>query len=209
VDFPVSVVVFVLTEAISDLPATAFKNYERYMSDQPSHSHGPIVEAHGSHPIPGHDPHHAAGEHGHGDSHAGHHGGIAIYIYVFIALCFLTTLSFLTYSHWWRANFSNAESRLLMMAVSCTKALLVILCFMHIWWEASWKFVLTIPAALMSVFLILMLVPDVGMRLHRASEERKFNQAEERVEQTTTPDTTKHPVDAHPAGAQPAAEPAS
>ena len=41
-----------------------------------------------------------------------------------------------------------------MMAVSCTKAMLVILFFMHVMYEANWKYVLTIPAAIMSMFLI-------------------------------------------------------
>ena len=59
-----------------------------------------------------------------------------------------------------------------MMAVSCTKAMLVILFFMHVKYEANWKYVLTIPAGMMSIFLMLMLVPDVGLRLHHASEER-------------------------------------
>jgi len=91
------------------------------MSDQPVHAHGPVVTEGGpmapSHGIPAaHDVH----EH--------EHGGIAKYIYVFIALCFLTTLSFLTYFPWWRHHFTPAESRMLMMAVSCSKALLVILC---------------------------------------------------------------------------------
>ena len=56
-----------------------------------------------------------------------------------------------------------------MMAVSCTKAMLVILFFMHVKYEANWKYVLTIPAAFMSIFLILALVPDVGLRGHWAS----------------------------------------
>ena len=51
-----------------------------------------------------------------------------------------------------------------MMAVSCTKAMLVIMFFMHLLWEANWKWVLTIPATFMSIFLMLMLVPDIGMR---------------------------------------------
>jgi cytochrome c oxidase subunit 4 len=59
-----------------------------------------------------------------------------------------------------------------MMAVSCTKAMLVILFFMHVKYEANWKYVLTIPAAMMSIFLMLMLVPDVGMRLRHASQEQ-------------------------------------
>ena len=51
-----------------------------------------------------------------------------------------------------------------MMAVSCTKAMLVIMFFMHLLWEANWKWVLTIPASFMSIFLMLMLVPDIGWR---------------------------------------------
>jgi cytochrome c oxidase subunit IV len=31
-------------------------------------------------------------------------------------------------------------------------------------WEANWKWVLTIPATFMSIFLMLMLVPDIGWR---------------------------------------------
>ena len=42
--------------------------------------------------------------------------------------------------------------------------MLVITFFMHMYWEANWKYVLTIPAAMMSVFLICMLVPDIGYR---------------------------------------------
>ena len=72
-----------------------------------------------------------------------------------------------------------------MMAVSCSKALFVILFFMHILWEANWKYVLTIPAAIMSMFLILMLMPDVGNRMRHQSDERKFNAAEPRVEKHT------------------------
>ena len=38
--------------------------------------------------------------------------------------------------------------------------------FMHLIWEADWKYVLTIPASIMSVFLVLALIPDIGMRVH-------------------------------------------
>jgi cytochrome c oxidase subunit 4 len=64
-----------------------------------------------------------------------------------------------------------------MMAVSCTKAMLVILFFMHVWWEANWKYVLTIPAAMMALFLGIMLVPDVGMRNRMVSQERALHMA--------------------------------
>jgi cytochrome c oxidase subunit IV len=108
------------------------------------------------------------------------HGGIAKYIYVFIALCVLTSASFFTYSDWWRLYVPAQISWAFMMAVSCTKAMLVILFFMHVKYEANWKYVLTIPAAFMSMFLILALVPDVGLRGHWLSEERELYMAEPR-----------------------------
>lgn len=106
------------------------------------------------------------------------HGGIAKYLYVFLALCFLTGMSFFTYSPYWPSALDvDSIKWTFMMAVSCTKAMLVILFFMHVKWEANWKYVLTIPASMMSVFLLLMLIPDVGMRMKHASRERRQNAA--------------------------------
>ncbi|HTU27072.1 MAG TPA: cytochrome C oxidase subunit IV family protein [Pirellulales bacterium] len=110
--------------------------------------------------------------HAHGSAHDGHdHGGIAKYIYVFIALCVLTGCSFFTYSSAWPFHHKPEIGWAFMMAVSCTKALLVILFFMHVKYEANWKYVLTIPAACMSIFLVCALVPDVGLRNRSASQE--------------------------------------
>jgi cytochrome c oxidase subunit 4 len=50
--------------------------------------------------------------------------------------------------------------------------MLVILFFMHLMWEANWKYVLTIPASMMSIFLLLMLVPDIGRRTEKYASER-------------------------------------
>ena len=170
-----------------------------------SSAHGPIVETgHGSHPADSPHSHGAHAEHGPPK-------GIGKYIVVFVLLCLLTSASFFTYSPWWRAHFSPQVSWAFMMAVSCTKAMLVILFFMHVLYEANWKFVLTIPAALMSIFLILMLVPDVGMRGRWASEERKFSQAEERAvdhehaERSFPPDqkTPEYPKGQEPPVGQP------
>jgi cytochrome c oxidase subunit IV len=143
----------------------------KFMSDQPSHSHGPIVETHGAAAAHA-DPH--AQAHG---AHEAHHGSTGLYIAVFVALCFLTACSFFTTSRYWPWHDQPQVGWAFMMAVSCTKAMLVILFFMHILWEANWKFVLTIPAALMSIFLLLMLIPDVGMRGRWASEERQHQMA--------------------------------
>ena len=122
-------------------------------------------------------------EHGHAsDPEGGHgdHAGIAKYIYVFIALCVLTSMSFFTYSSYWPFPEQPNIGRAFMMAVSCTKALLVILFFMHVKYEANWKYVLTIPAGFMSMFLLLALVPDIGMRGRSVSEERRLYMAEPR-----------------------------
>jgi cytochrome c oxidase subunit IV len=105
---------------------------------------------------PGVDPHHDGDDHG--------HGGVGKYLVVFAALCILTGCSFLTYTDYWPFKGDKQITWAFMMAVSCTKAMLVIMFFMHLLWEANWKWVLTIPASFMSIFLMLMLVPDIGWR---------------------------------------------
>jgi cytochrome c oxidase subunit 4 len=110
-------------------------------------------------------------DHGHDHDHADH-GGLGKYLAVFVALCVLTGASFFTYSDLWPFKETPQVGWAFMMAVSCTKAMLVILFFMHLLWEANWKYVLTVPATFMAIFLVLMLVPDIGMRSHYVSEER-------------------------------------
>lgn len=120
-------------------------------------------------------------DHGsHSASHAASHddhGGTKKYWLVFGALCVLTTMSFFTYSSLWPFKDTPAVGWAFMMAVSCTKAMLVMLFFMHLLWEASWKYVLTVPASIMSVFLCLALVGDIGQRTRYYSEERWLNAA--------------------------------
>lgn len=100
----------------------------------------------------------------HPPGHADVHASKWKYLAVFAALCVLTGMSFFTYSDYWPFKDQKHVTWAFMMAVSCTKAMLVIMFFMHLLWEANWKWVLTIPASCMSIFLLLMLVPDVGMR---------------------------------------------
>lgn len=120
----------------------------------------------------------------HDQAHAGHddhdhdHGGTGKYWAVFLALCVLTGASFYTCSDAWPFKETKSIGWAFMFAVSCTKAMLVILFFMHLKWEANWKYVLTIPAGMMSIFLVLMLVPDVGLRQRKYAEERKVFAAE-------------------------------
>jgi cytochrome c oxidase subunit IV len=132
-----------------------------------------------------HDPHgHSVTPPGHGlPDHAEGHGEQAHdhdttkYWMVFIALCVLTSMSFIT-MHFFHDTPSIGWT--VMMAVSCAKALLVICFFMHLIWEASWKYVLTIPAAMMSLFLIFMLVPDIGCRTRYFDEGRWLFSADPR-----------------------------
>lgn len=132
----------------------------------------------------------ASGHSGHSDQdkHAtdGHsHGGLGQYIAVFVALCILTSASFFTTSQYWPFHDTPQIGWAFMMAVSCTKALLVICFFMHLLWEASWKYVLTIPAGMMSVFLLCMLIPDVGMRVSKYNDNRWKWAAEAPNEETS------------------------
>ena len=137
------------------------------MNSGNSHGHDPAGQ-HGPVTRPGDLSSHADG---HGDDHA-HHGGLGTYLAVFLALCGLTTLSFFTYSSYWPWRDEPQVGWAFMMAVSCTKAMLVVLFFMHVLWEANWKYVLTIPAAMMAIFLVIMLIPDIGMRSRMLSQER-------------------------------------
>jgi cytochrome c oxidase subunit IV len=119
---------------------------------------------------------HAAGHDNDHDNDHGH-GGLGKYIAVFFALCVLTTMSFFTYSAAWPWRDQPQVGWAFMLAVSCTKAMLVVLFFMHVWWEANWKYVLTIPAAMMALFLVIMLIPDIGMRNRMVSQERALHMA--------------------------------
>lgn len=112
------------------------------------------------------------------DDHHEEHSHTALFLMVFVGLCGLTTLSFLTYFDFWRENVPVNVSRAFMMAVSCTKAMLVIMFFMHLKWEANWKWVLTAPVIFMSALLVFALVPDVGLRMRHASHQRMIYAAE-------------------------------
>jgi len=91
---------------------------------------------------------------------------------IFVMLCVLTGMSF------WIANSHLMERPLTgwtaMMAISTAKAMLVILFFMHLWWEKSWKYVLTLPAMIIGVVLVLLLIPDVGNRFATYSKSRRL-----------------------------------
>jgi len=139
----------------------------------------------------------------HSDAHAGdthpdhgHHGNIKTYLSVAVILGVLTFLSFATYLFGWFGDSPHAQWAW-MMAISCGKASLVILFFMHLLWEANWKYVLTIPAGIMSTFLVLALVPDIGWRMDHYSEERWLHAAEPRAAAEQEHSNSAHSEDSH------------
>lgn len=113
---------------------------------------------------------------GHGEDGGHGHGGLGKYLAVFGALAVLTAISFVIGNSPIMGTPSIGWAG--MLAVSCAKAMLVILFFMHLKWEANWKYVLTIPASIMSIFLLLMLIPDIGMRTKKYSQPRWLHAAE-------------------------------
>jgi cytochrome c oxidase subunit IV len=135
------------------------------------------------------DSHHGHAAGGHAEEH---HGSTALYLMVTGALCVLTLGSFLTYWDGFRLHVPVPASRLFMMAIAVTKASLVMLFFMHLKWEAVWKYVLTIPSIIMAIFLMLALVPDVGLRRRHYSEERQINAAAPRAATTAHPSPSGH-----------------
>ncbi|HEX6963487.1 MAG TPA: cytochrome C oxidase subunit IV family protein [Lacipirellula sp.] len=126
--------------------------------------------------------------------------GVGVYVLVALGLVFLTACSYWTYTPFWPFGDNLAIKRTWMMAVSCTKAMLVIMFFMHLKWEANWKWVVTVPASLMSLLLIIALIPDIGMRMRYASHERLTYAAEQpEREAADKPGTAKKPAE-HPVG---------
>ena len=122
---------------------------------------------------------------GHEQDHEHEHDHGRIYIQVFIGLLICTGISA---GIGWMISEEMFEGKELlgwgiMLSVSCVKAFLVITFFMHLKWEKGmWKWVLTIPASITSLFLMVMLVPDVGRRTHYYTDERLDRAAYEIVE---------------------------
>ncbi len=120
---------------------------------------------------------------------------------VFVMLLALTAMSF------WVANSHLMENPrtgwIAMMAVSTAKAMLVILFFMHLWWEKSWKYVLTVPVTIIGVILVLLLIPDVGNRFATYSQTRR-SAAPEPVTALDKPMSVTPSVDPVPTSAAPA-----
>lgn len=108
------------------------------------------------------------------ENHNDHTTHTPTFVVVFLLLCGLTAVSY-----WIAGSKMMTDSvnmaRGCLIAVSAAKAMLVITFFMHLWWEKRWKYVLTIPALILAVVMILLLIPDIGMRADTYSSQRKLH----------------------------------
>ena len=109
----------------------------------------------------------------HGDNT---HAGMGMYVVVFLALIALTIASYVLGGAFSSAAVTNPAAKsigwAIMIVISCVKAGLVMAIFMHLFWEANWKYVLTVPCVIMSTLLLLALTPDIGWRSDNYSEDR-------------------------------------
>ncbi|MDB4533438.1 cytochrome C oxidase subunit IV family protein [Vicingaceae bacterium] len=97
------------------------------------------------------------------------HSKGAIFVRVFAALCVLTAISFTIGN----SPIMNrpAIGWTLMIGVSICKSVLVVAFFMHLRWETTWKYALTLPAIVMGILLTIVLVPDIGNRSAYSSRQ--------------------------------------
>jgi cytochrome c oxidase subunit 4 len=136
---------------------------------------------------------HPENDHDQADDHEDHPHvvGKQVFLAVFFALTLLTGASFVIGNYGLSMGLSKQVTWVAMMAVSCAKAGLVICCFMHLWWEANWKWVLTIPTSIMAVFLVIMLIPDIGCRTSKYTSERWNRAASDNSEVQSSQDTSQ------------------
>jgi cytochrome c oxidase subunit 4 len=92
-------------------------------------------------------------DHDHSASHAG------AYKAVFAALCCFTLMSI-------GADFLKLSDRriivVIVLAVATAKALCVMMYFMHLKFERTWKYMLLAPTFILASGLMVSLIPDVG-----------------------------------------------
>ena len=89
------------------------------------------------------------------ESHDTHHVN---YLLIFIVLCVCSVLSYV----FDKISFAPAVTLVLVMAVACTKAMCVLMYFMHLKFEGNWKYVLLAPTTILAIGLPVALFPDIG-----------------------------------------------
>ena len=94
-----------------------------------------------------HDSHAGHVAHTDHDAHDTHHVN---YLAIFVVLCICTALSVIFDV----VHMSKPITIVLVMSVAITKALCVMMFFMHLKFEGNWKFVLLAPTTILANYLV-------------------------------------------------------
>ena len=119
-----------------------------------------------------HDSHAGHVAHTDHDAHDTHHVN---YLAIFVVLCICTALSVIFDV----IHMSKPITIILVMSVAITKALCVMMFFMHLKFEGNWKFVLLAPTTILAIGLPLALFPDVGASYYTSTAPQTTKWAQE------------------------------
>lgn len=119
-----------------------------------------------------HDAYDGQVAHSDGRAHDTHHVN---YLAIFFVLCACTALSVIFDV----VHLSKPITIVLVMSVAITKALCVMMFFMHLKFEGNWKFVLLAPTTILAIGLPLALFPDIGASYYTPTAPQVTSWAEE------------------------------
>ncbi len=116
-----------------------------------------------------HDPSHAAdGGHEHE-----HHSHGRTYFLVFCALCVFTLMSIAADAF----DIPNKNVlRVIILTVATSKALCVMMYFMHLKFEGAWKYLLLAPTFILAFTIPFALTPDMGMSYYTRDVPQVYEQ---------------------------------
>jgi cytochrome c oxidase subunit IV len=108
---------------------------------------------------------------------AEHHGpSLRVYLIVAVILGVCTSVSFSVNSLERAAVLTAVSAFLLILSVSCLKAALVGLYFMHLKWDWRYLYFLLIPVFIMGAMMAMVLMPDIFLGpYHDAQEAIQIN----------------------------------
>jgi cytochrome c oxidase subunit 4 len=115
-------------------------------------------------------------------SHEHHESHLRTYLAVFLVLCLCTVISVIAdVVHFAPRNIVVA----VVMAVAVTKALCVMLFFMHLKFERAWKYLLLTPTLILAAAIPFALAPDIAMHYYTsvAPQRDEFERQQQQAAQ--------------------------
>ena len=115
--------------------------------------------------------HAADAHHDQGAGHEEHHSHGKTYFMVFCALLVFTLMSI-------GADFLQMSNknvlRAIILAVATSKALCVMMYFMHLKFEKAWKYLLLAPTFILAATIPLSLIPDIGSHYYTVDVPQRY-----------------------------------